>query len=226
MNKIKTLILDPISEKVVEYGKDSLELITWNNISIENHFSDAEAIIVRTYKVTSEVIDSMPNLKIIAKHGVGTDNINLDYAREKNIIVTNTPTANMNSVAELVLALTLACARKIVDSNIRIYDGIEKNSPLDLRGIELENKTLGLIGLGKIGKLVGYKFKQAFNMRVLVYDKYLSQKECEKLGFDKYDNLDSLLVESNVINISVPLTSETENMITSKELSLMKKMLF
>lgn len=83
MNKIKTLILDPISEKVVEYGKDSLELITWNNISIENHFSDAEAIIVRTYKVTSEVIDSMPNLKIIAKHGVGTDNINLDYAREK-----------------------------------------------------------------------------------------------------------------------------------------------
>lgn len=223
MNKIKTLILDPIREKVVEYGKDNLELITWNAPFIENHFSDAEAIMVRTFKVTSEVIDSMPNLKIIAKHGVGTDNIDLEYAREKNIIVTNTPTANMNSVAELILTLTLACARKIVDSNIRIYNGIEENSPLDLRGIELENKTLGLIGLGKIGALVGHKFKQAFNMRVLVYDKYLSRTECEKLEFDKHDSLDSLLIESNVINISVPLTPETENMITSKELSLMKK---
>src|SRR5699024_5542073 len=200
-------------------GKDSLELITWNTLSIENHFSDAEAIMVRTFKVTSEVIDSMPNLKIIAKHGVGTDNINLEYARKKNIIVTNTPTANMNPVAELVLALTLACARKIVDSNIRIYDGIEENSPLDLRGIELENKTLGLIGLGKIGTLVGHKFKQAFNMRILVYDKYMSLEDCEKLGFYKYENLDSLLIESNVVNLSVPLTPETKNMITSRELS-------
>jgi len=198
--KIKTLILDPISETAVEYGNDNLELITWNNPSIKNHFADAEAIIVRTFKVTSEIIESMPKLKIIAKHGVGIDNINLEHAREKNIIITNTPTANMNSVAELIFALTLACARKIVESNNRIFNGIEENSPLDLRGIELENKTLGLIGLGKIGTLVGYKFKQAFNMKILVYDKYMSLEDCEKLGFYKYENLDSLLIESNVVN--------------------------
>lgn len=223
MIKIKTLILDPISETAVEYGNDNLELITWNNPSIKNHFADAEAIIVRTFKVTSEIIESMPKLKIIAKHGVGIDNINLEHAREKNIIITNTPTANMNSVAELIFALTLACARKIVESNNRIFNGIEENSPLDLRGIELENKTLGLIGLGKIGTLVGYKFKQAFNMKILVYDKYMSLEDCEKLGFYKYENLDSLLIESNVVNLSVPLTPETKNMITSRELSLMKK---
>lgn len=220
---IKTLILDQIHQEALEYGKESLELVTWENPFIENNYSDAEAVVVRTFKMTPEVIDRMPNLKIIAKHGIGIDNIDLKYAKEKNIVVTNTPTANMNSVAELVLALVLACARKIVDSNTRVNNGIEQNSPFDLRGFELENKTVGLIGLGKIGTLVGKKFMQAFNMHVFVYDKYLSREECEKLGFVKYDTLDNLLIESDIINISVPLTSETENLITSQELSMMKK---
>jgi len=220
---IKTLILDQIHQKALEYAKGNLELITRNNSDIENHYSDAEAVMVRTFKMTPEVINTMPNLKIIAKHGVGTDNIDIEYAKEKGIIVTNTPTANMNSVAELIVTLTLACARKIVDSNTRVTNGIEQNSPLDLRGIELRNKTIGLIGLGKIGTTVGNIFMKAFDMQVLVYDKYLSREDCEKLGFIKYDSLDNLLVESDIINVSVPLTSETENMITTRELSLMKK---
>src|SRR5699024_12339618 len=110
----------------------------------------------------------MPKLKIIAKHGVGIDNINLEHAREKNIIITNTPTANMNSVAELIFALTLAGARKVVESNNRIFIRIEEHPPLDLRGIALENKTLGLIELGKIGTIGGYKYKRACNMKILV----------------------------------------------------------
>lgn len=222
MTSIKTLIFDQINQQALDYGNNNLEIITWEHANMVKYYPDAEAVMVRTFKMTPEVIDAMPNLKIIAKHGVGTDNIDVEYAKEKGIVVTNTPAANMNSVAELVIALALACARKIVDSNMRVKNGIEQNSPLDLRGIELSNKKVGLIGLGKIGATVGKIFSKAFDMQVLVYDKYVSKEECAKLDFIKHDSLDNLLSESDIISISVPLTSETENMITTRELSLMK----
>lgn len=218
-----TLILDPISNEALKYGTKKLDIIPWDNPDIEKYFDKAEAVIVRTYKISKDIIDCMPNLRIIAKHGVGVDNIDLEYAKSKNIIVTNTPLANMNSVAELVLAMTLACARKVSMAHNQIIEGITQNSPFDLMGMELENKTVGLIGSGKIGSLVGKKFKLAFNMKVIVYDEFISDEKCKNLGFEKYQNLDDLLSESDVINISVPLTNETENMITARELSLMKQ---
>jgi D-3-phosphoglycerate dehydrogenase len=219
---MKTFIFDPINPSALQYAKEKLNVVDWTEKEIEN-YSTAEAVIVRTFKMTQEVIDQMPNLKIIAKHGVGVDNIDLDYAKSKGIRVTNTPQANMHSVAELVIGLALNCSRKINLSQKMVEKGISKNSPVELAGFELQEKTIGLIGLGRIGTLVGHKLKAAFNMNVVVYDPYTSELQCSEEGFIKYDCLDDVLKESDIVSISVPLTKATENLISARELSLMKK---
>lgn len=218
---MKTLVLDPIHQDAVEYGNKNLDLILWNEVT-EEDFLDAEAVIVRIYPIDKKIIDKMKSLKIIAKHGVGVDNIDLNYAKEKNVVVTNTPTANMESVAEFVVGLALNCYRKISESLNEIKGGLNKIAPGNLTGYELNGKTVGLIGLGKIGKSVGNKFKHAFNMKICIYDPFASIEDCTALGFSKVDNLEDLLKVSDVVSISVPLTSDTENMLTLKELKLMK----
>jgi D-3-phosphoglycerate dehydrogenase / 2-oxoglutarate reductase len=219
---MKTFIFDPIDPSALQYAKEKLDVVTWTDKEIDN-YSIAEAVIVRTFKMTKEVIDQMPNLKIIAKHGVGVDNIDLDYAKSKGIRVTNTPQANMHSVSELVIGFALNCARKINLSQKILEKGISKNSPVELAGFELQEKTIGLIGLGRIGTLVGHKLKAAFNMNVLVFDPYTTELKCHEEGFTKYESLEDLLKESDIVNISVPLTKDTENLISARELSLMKK---
>ncbi len=219
---MKTLILDPIDSEALEYAKERLDVVDWTALDSKN-YSIAEAVIVRTFKMTREKIDQMPNLKIIAKHGVGVDNIDLDYAKSRGILVTNTPHANMNSVAELVIALALNCARKVSYAHSKVKGGVEKNSPFELAGFEMQGKTVGLIGLGRIGTLVGSKLKAAFDTDVLVYDPFTNESICKKEGFRKCEDLDQLLKESDIVSISVPLTKDTENLISARELSLMKK---
>lgn len=218
---MKTLVLDPIHQDAIEYGNDKLDLVLWNEVK-EEDFLDAEAVVVRIYQMDKKLIDKMKSLKIIAKHGVGVDNIDIDYAWENSIIVTNTPTANMESVAEFVLSLALNCYRKISESSYEIKGGLNQIAPDHLTGYELNGKTVGLIGLGKIGKSVGNKFKNAFNTKVCVYDPFASEKDCVDAGFYKMEFLEDLLRISDIVSISVPLTPYTENMLTLKELKLMK----
>lgn len=219
---MKTYIFDPISAEALTYAKTHLDVVCWDSPDIAN-YAQAEAVIVRTFKMNSAVIDKMPNLKIIAKHGVGVDNIDIPYAKSKGIRVTNTPAANMNSVAELIIALALNCVRKITQSQYAVKKGIEKNSPLYLSGYELSGKVLGLIGLGKIGISVGQKLRAAFSMRVLVHDPFIAEEQCHSLGFSKTESLAELLSSGDIISISVPLTKETQNMIARQEIALMKK---
>ncbi|WP_252312669.1 hydroxyacid dehydrogenase [Sinobaca sp. H24] len=221
MSIIKTFIFDPIESVALDYAKKHLDIVDWTDKGI-NNYSQAEAVIIRTFKMTKEVIDKMPELKIIAKHGVGLDNIDLDYAKSKGIKVTNTPLANINSVAELVVALALNCAKKINLSHQLVTQGISKIAPFELTGFEIQNKTVGLVGLGRIGTLVGKKLKNGFDMKVGVYDPYTSKQKCEEEGFIKYEQLNDLIKASQVISISVPLTKDTENLISHKEFSLME----
>ncbi len=219
---MKTYIFDPVSDEALEYARKELNVVTWDSDEIKN-YTEVEAVIVRTFRMTSEVIDQMPKLKIIAKHGVGVDNIDIPYAKSKGIVVTNTPEANMNSVAEMAIGLAFSCVRKITQSHLAALDGLEKNSPMYLSGYEMAGKTLGLIGLGKIGVSVGKKMCNAFSMNVLVYDPFATADHCKSLGFTKVDTLEELCRQGDVISISVPLTEETKNMISAKELAWMKK---
>lgn len=219
---MKTYIFDPISNEALAYAKAHLDVVCWDSPEIDN-YAEAEAVIVRTFKMIPTIIDQMPKLKIISKHGVGVDNIDIPYAKDKGIRVTNTPVANMNSVAELIIGLAFNCVRKITQSQFAILNGIDKNSPLYLSGYELSGKTLGLIGLGKIGVSIGKTLRDAFAMNVIVYDPFATAEHCSSLGFTRTENLDELCSKGDIISISVPLTKETKNMIASHEISLMKE---
>lgn len=219
---MKTYIFDPISTEALAYARAHLDVVGWNSPEIGN-YAETEAVIVRTFKMTPAIIDQMPKLKIIAKHGVGVDNIDIPYAKSKGIRVTNTPDANMNSVAELVIGFAFNCVRRITQSQVAVLKGLEKNSPMYLSGYELSGKTVGLIGLGKIGRSVGTKLRDAFSMNVIVYDPFATMEQCNSIGFAKTENLDELCSKGDIISISVPLTEATKNMIASHELSLMKE---
>ena len=219
---MKTLIFDQISDAALKYAKEKLSEVIYLDEITEDDFQKAEAVIVRIYSMSKEVIDKMPNLKIIAKHGAGTDNIDKEYARKKGIVVTNTPTANSNSVAELAVALSLAVSRKLIETHKRVSLGVESVSPKDLTGIELTGKRVGLIGLGNIGKRVARIFKNGFETKVAVFDPFLSEEEANNEGIKKVNSLETLLKESDIVSISVPLTKETENMISMAQLKLMK----
>lgn len=220
---MKTIIFDPISDEALNYAYENLdEVVRWDNVTDED-FKNCDSCIIRVFKLDREMIDKMPNLKIIAKHGVGTDSIDLDYAKSKGIRVTNTPAANSNSVAELIVGLTMAVSRKIVDSHKMVIDGVDRIAPPQLTGFELTGKTFGTIGLGNIGSIASKIFINGFSMKVMVYDPFISENQCNELGLIKVDELEDLLKEADIINISVPLTESTENMISKNELELMKE---
>lgn len=219
---MKIYILDPIHTLPLSYAEKIGEVVKWDDEKITD-WSEAEAIVVRTTKVTKEKMLQSPNLKIIAKHGIGVDNIDLQAAKELGIIVTNTPHANMESVAELAVSLILSSARKIPKSLNMIQNGLDKLAPKELTGVELENKTVGLIGLGRIGHRVGEILKNGFNMNVVGFDPYLSNEAAEKLGVKKYEDLKEMLKISDVVSISVPLVPSTVNLIAKEELEVMKE---
>lgn len=218
---MKIYITDPIHNLPLSYAERIGEVVKWDDKKIAN-WHDADAIIVRTAQITKEKMLQAPNLRIIAKHGIGTDNIDIEAAKELGIIVTNTPHANMESVAELAVSLILSCARKVPNALNMIRDGLDKLAPKELTGVELAGKTVGLIGLGRIGQRVGDILKNGFSMDVIGFDPYLSAEAAEKIGIKKYEELKEMLKVSDVVSISVPLVPETVNLISKSELEVMK----
>lgn len=166
--------------------------------------------------VDREIIDAGKRLRLISNYGVGYNNIDTAYAREKGIAVTNTPRSVCNPTAELAMALMLALARRVAECDRRIRT--EKESlwgTMKNLGATLENKTLGIIGMGNIGKNVARK-AEAFGMRVIYYN-----RRTEVSGYRRVP-LDTLLQEADFVSLHTPLTTETRHLIGARELSLMK----
>lgn len=167
--------------------------------------------------IDKTMLDAGKKLKLISNYGVGFNNIDIVYARSKGITVCNTPRSVCNPTAELAMALLLCSARRIAECNSRIR--IEKESmwgTMKNLGYSLENKTLGIIGMGNIGKNVAQK-ALAFGMKILYHNRHT-----EVAGFQRTD-LDTLLKQSDFISIHTPLTPSTYHLIGARELSLMKK---
>ncbi|MBO5765833.1 MAG: phosphoglycerate dehydrogenase, partial [Lentisphaeria bacterium] len=143
--------------------------------------SDAEALIVRSEKVTAEIIDQLPQLKLIVRAGAGYNTIDIKYARSRDIDVINTPGANSNGVAEEVVAMMLAGSRFLVEADISTRAGNWEKSKF--LGKEVTGKTVGILGLGHIGQLV-VKRLSGFDVKVLGYDPFLSPVLAEKLGVE------------------------------------------
>lgn len=178
---------------------------------------DVDGLIVGIDPVTSEVLQNANKLRVISKYGVGIDNIDLEEAKRRNIVVTNTPGANSNAVAELTVGLIINVLRKINLSDKRTREGNWDR----FIGNELSEKTLGVIGTGSIGKRV-VELLRGFNLKVLCFDKYPDYEWAlrEKVF---YVTLQELLEKSDVITIHVPLTNETYHMISGRELSMLKR---
>jgi len=190
--------------------------------SLPDFITEAHAVVVRVAKIDRELLERAENLMIIAKHGVGYDNIDIEAATQKKIVVINTPQDNAESVAEHNLGLMLSINKKIAlaDRSIRLGKATRRE---DLVGVELKDKMLGLIGMGHIGSMLAHQCRAAFNMDIIGYDPYVSKERAEQLGVTKVEKLDDMLRDADYVVICVPLTEETANLVGARELSLMKQ---
>lgn len=203
---------------VVTYKKDKpiskAELIknAWN----------ADAIIsLLTDKIDSEIIDNFKQCKIIANYAAGYNNIDIDYAKSKNIIVTNTPDILTNATADIALTLALACSRRVIEG----HDFVKKKkfkgwAPKLLLGLEMSGKTIGIIGAGRIGQAVAKRFK-AFDTKIIYYNRSKKYDLEKKVGAKKV-TLKKLMKDSDIISIQIPSTDETYHLLDKEHLSLLK----
>ncbi|MBU1102374.1 D-glycerate dehydrogenase [Patescibacteria group bacterium] len=177
-----------------------------------------------TDKMDAEVMKAAgPQLKIIANYAVGIDNINLKDAASHNVIVTNTPGVLTESVAEHAMALIFALAHRIVESDQYMRDGKYVGwAPMLFLGNDLVGKTLGLVGLGRIGEAVAKRMTDGFEMKILYYDVRRNEEAEQKYKLE-YRDLESLLKDSDFVSIHVPLTPETKHLINAERLKMMKK---
>ncbi|MFK2825289.1 hydroxyacid dehydrogenase [Bacillus sp. B190/17] len=181
---------------------------------------DCDAVLTRSIAVINkEVIQAGKKLKVIAKYGVGLDNIDIEAATERGIYVTNTPEANANAVAEHVIAFILSLSKSLISADRELRSG-NYASRHQLTSIDLEDKTLGIIGLGRIGKLLAQKAAKGFGMKVIGYDPYLTAGSMHDL--DIVPNIEELFKNSDFISLHLPLTESTKGSIGSREFSWMK----
>jgi len=178
---------------------------------------DVDGIVVGVDPLDREVLEAAPKLKTVAKYGVGTDNIDMDYCRERGIRVTTTVGANAEAVADFALALMLAAARRIVP----IDAGCRRLEWGKVTGVDLHRRTLGLVGMGMIGKGVARRAR-GFDMRILAYDMARDEAFARETGVEYVDDLRELASNADFISLHLPLTPSTHNLFNAELLSLMK----
>lgn len=225
-DQITVFIADPLSEDgiyplreekelnlniVVDTGNSQEELI--------QKIADVDVLLVRSAtKVTREVIEAAPKLKLIGRAGVGVDNIDLTAATERGIIVVNAPDGNTNSAAEHSIAMMTSLARHIPQAYNALKNGVwDRKSYV---GVELKNKTLGVIGFGRIGTEVAHRAKGQ-RMNVMAYDPFLTEERAKELGVTKA-TVEEICQQADFITVHTPLLPETENLINKEKFDMMK----
>ena len=221
---MKVLVTDKINEaagRIIEKVAQVDFLPTMSEDELVKVIGDYDALMVRSQtKVTPKIIEAGKNLKIIGRAGVGVDNIDLESATQKGIIVVNSPDGNTMAAAEHTVALMLAMARNIAPAATSTASGKWDRSKFT--GTELYKKTLGIIGFGKIGSHVG-EVALALGMKVVVYDPFTSKEVVEKFGGEYIENLDDFWAKPDFITVHVPKTKDTLNMINKSTIAKMKK---
>lgn len=219
---MKILVCDKLHTRVIEDLSKIGEVIDISGNEkrgmIKDEIEDTSIVVVRSStKISKDLIESSKELKIIARAGAGVDNIDVNAATNNNIHVVNAPLSNVLSVAELTVGLILSVARNIVPANISMKKAEWSRS--EFVGIELFEKKLGLVGFGRIGKLVAERML-TFGVNIGIYDPYISSVE---EPFIKFESLDDLLVSSDIVSLHLPKTPETTNLISKEKLDLLKK---
>lgn len=207
------ILEDAVENVVVAPSPDPETLLSVMDDSIDG-------IIVRHNRLTGEMIRKCTNLQVIARHGIGTELIDLNAATEQGVIVTNTPHAATVSVAEHTVMFILMLGRKI-----RIADKEQRKGNFAIKVTyapdDVEGKTVGIVGLGHIGSIVA-KYCEAFDMNVIAYDPYKTEEYCKSFGVKVVPDLETLLRESDFVTLHTPQTAETIHMMSTEQFSLMK----
>jgi D-3-phosphoglycerate dehydrogenase len=221
----KILIPQDITAAGKNYLKEKgYEVIIGSGVAEKNIIKDVvdcDAIVARTAIFSRAIMEAGKKLKIIARYGIGVDNIDLKAAEEFGIWVTNAPLSSANSVAEHTILLMLACAKNMyaMDSEFRHAD-FDYKVRNRFKGIELEGKTIGLIGLGRIGSMVAKKAGYGLGMKVIGYDPYADKSVIPEMTF--FDSCEEVFKNADFVSVHMPLTAETKNSINLNAFKLMK----
>lgn len=221
----RVLVSDPLAEEGVEVFRraQGIEVDIETNLSPEELkavIRDYDAIAIRSStKLTADIIEAAERLKVIGRAGIGVDNVDLEAATRKGIVVMNTPEGNTITTAEHTISLLLALARRIPQATASVKAG--KWEKKKFMGTEVFNKTLGIIGMGRIGRIVADRAK-GLHMNVVAYDPFLSEEVVTKLGVEMV-SLDELFRRSDFITVHTPKTKETVGLINAKAFEKMKK---
>lgn len=222
---MKVIITEKINDAGIEILKKYGQVDCRFGISKEDLkkcLADYDVMIVRVaYPIDKEVIDCGKNLKAICMNGIGLNHIDCDYAKEKGIAVFNVADASNDAVAELAMALMLNIARKVTPAaNSTRQEGTWNKHAFT--GVQLKDKVLGILALGKIGSRVA-KYAQAFGMTVIAFDPYLDKSKAAEMNVELVDTVEKLLARANIISVHSPLTKETYHMIGKDQIALMPK---
>ena len=226
----KILIIQPIHQEGIKLlqknSEYKFEIVENTDINfLKNKIKDCDGVSIRTANLSGEVIEAGDNLKIISRHGVGYDNIDLKASKKKNITLAITATANSVAVAEHVMFMILNISKMG-----NMYDETVKNGNFNERNklpktVELWNKNILIAGFGRIGKAL-IKRCLGFEMNVFIYDPYVSEETIKNQGGKKVENLIKASMDMDIVSLHIPLNEETKNIINYELLKSMKKKLY
>ena len=225
---MKVLVSDQLAESGIEklMAVPSFEVEVNTSLTKEElrqSIKEYDALVIRSAtKVTEDIIEAADRLKVIARAGIGLDNVDIAAASKRGIVVMNTPEGNVITTAEHAIAMLLALSRNIPQATASIREG--KWEKKRFRGKEVFNKTLGIIGVGRIGRVVVDRAK-GLKMNVIAYDPYISRQSIEKMGIEAV-SLDDLYARADYITVHTPMTQETRNIINAGAFQKMKKGVF
>lgn len=218
---MQVVVIEPIHPAPLALLRQHVDVVTWDDPRVKN-WSDADGLIVRIAPVTRDMILSGPRLRVIGKHGIGVNNIDIPTARERKIEVVYTPTANVNSVAELIVGFMLTLARKLQENGATLRAGARRITPPELTGREITRKTIGFVGLGRIAQRTAEICRNGFDMQTAAFDPMLPPGRFADLGMIRHERLTDLMAACDVVAVCVPYTPQTHHLIGREALAASK----
>ena len=221
--RLKVLVKEKIGDSGVELLKEHFDVdlgFDWTDEELGERIGAYDGILIRSAtKLTAELIEQGTNLRAIGRAGVGVDNVDVEAATKRGIIVANAPQSNVVTAAEHTMALLLALARNIPQAYASLTSGKWERSKFS--GVEVYEKTLGIVGFGRIGQLVATRAR-AFNMRVIAFDPFVSAERYRELGVEKAENSEEIYAQADFITIHLPKTPETQNWLNAEAFAQMR----
>jgi glyoxylate reductase len=223
--KLPDTVIEPLNNEFEVEMWDEEDVPVPRDILLEKANEASALITMLSDKVDTELLEHAPSLKVVANLAVGYDNIDLKAAKQKEVVICNTPDVLTDTTADLTFALLMTAARRIVEADRYIKEGQWKSwSPLLLAGADIHHKTIGIVGMGSIGEAVARRAK-GFDMNILYHNRSRKPEAEEKLSA-VYVSLDELLAQSDFVVVLAPLTEETEGLFQKEQFQAMKKSAF